>query len=170
MENKAIFIRQYIEHWLLDEFNGDVFLVELTCDITDKLTIFMDRISKNITLDDCVFVSKYIENWIEENAVLSDSFSIEVSSPGIDTPLLVPLQYQKQINKKIVIVYKNGNSQLGILQQFDNECITILPIEHNVETKKNKMKKKNKHLDHNEILTILFRDFKNVIPYLEFKL
>jgi ribosome maturation factor RimP len=41
-----------------------------------------------ITVDDCVRVSRALESWLDEASVLPERYTLEVSSPGVERPLI----------------------------------------------------------------------------------
>lgn len=41
-----------------------------------------------ITVDDCVRVSRGLESWLDEASVLPERYTLEVSSPGVERPLI----------------------------------------------------------------------------------
>ena len=43
---------------------------------------------QGITVDDCASVSRALESWLDDHETLSERYVLEVSSPGVDRPLL----------------------------------------------------------------------------------
>ncbi len=43
---------------------------------------------KGVTVDDCARISRQLEPWLDELPELSERYTLEVSSPGIERPLL----------------------------------------------------------------------------------
>ena len=43
---------------------------------------------QGITVDDCASVSRALEGWLDDHEALSERYVLEVSSPGVDRPLL----------------------------------------------------------------------------------
>lgn len=86
------------------------FLIELVFRGTPKTyvtEIYIDG-EKNVSADDCAEVSRDIVKVIEEQNIIEGAFRIEVSSPGVDRPLLYLKQYFKHINRKFDLSYKDG--------------------------------------------------------------
>src|SRR6056297_3072959 len=48
-----------------------------------------------ITVDDCASVSRGLESWLDEHEQLSDRYTLEVSSPGVDRPLVHARDYER---------------------------------------------------------------------------
>jgi ribosome maturation factor RimP len=56
-----------------------------------------------VTLDDCASVSRGLEPWLDEHARLSDRYTLEVSSPGVDRPLVRPRDYERFRGERVVV-------------------------------------------------------------------
>ena len=117
--------------------NTSLFLVEVKVLSNGKIEIFADGIS-NITIDECVQLSKHIYQFLEENNLMNDNISLDVSSPGMEEPLKVPQQFQKQIGKQVEVVLKNGLKIIGeLLNTTETEVrikeIIIIKKKENIE-------------------------------------
>ncbi len=66
------------------------------------LRVFIDR-PDGITLDDCQHVSVRLSNILDEQDPIPDSYTLEVSSPGIDRPLKKDADFVRFANHKIDI-------------------------------------------------------------------
>ena len=53
-----------------------------------------------IGVDDCARVSKALEPWLDELASMPERYVLEVSSPGVDRPLLRPRDFERFAGKK----------------------------------------------------------------------
>lgn len=69
------------------------------------IELYIDN-EKGITTDDCVLVSRAINEKIEEEKIFESNYRLDVSSPGIDRPLKFLVQYQKHLNRKFEVQYK----------------------------------------------------------------
>ena len=77
------------------------------------IEIFVDG-EKYLSADDCAALSRRIYQYIDENQLISSSFRLDVSSPGIDRPLKYLKQYSKHINRKFEVSYKSGETKKRI--------------------------------------------------------
>jgi len=66
------------------------------------LRIFIDK-EEGITLDDCELVSKKLEEILDQENLISHSYFLEVSSPGIERPLLKEQDYERFAGRKVEI-------------------------------------------------------------------
>lgn len=46
------------------------------------------RPGQGVTVDDCALVSRTLEPWLDDLSELSERYTLEVSSPGVERPLL----------------------------------------------------------------------------------
>lgn len=58
------------------------------------LRLFVDK-PGGVTLDDCVAVSREVDAILEVEEVIHRAYRLEVSSPGLDRPLLKPGDYER---------------------------------------------------------------------------
>jgi ribosome maturation factor RimP len=56
-----------------------------------------------VTLDDCVRVSRELEPYLDTEAALSPSYVLEVSSPGVERPLVRPRDWRRFAGREVVI-------------------------------------------------------------------
>ena len=90
---------------------------------------------KGLSIQDCAAISRHVGYHLEEENLLSQAYNLEVSSPGVDTPLRSMRQYLKNTGRSISLKLKDGSKAEGKLLKTAAEHITIL------ETKKEKDKK-----------------------------
>ena len=93
------------------------------------LRIFIDK-ENGIDLNDCEKVNDAISDLLDEADYIKEQYFLEISSPGIERVLRKDKHFKQNIGKDIEIkLFKkdeNGNKEyIGILEDFDNETITI---------------------------------------------
>ncbi len=92
------------------------------------LRVFIDK-EGGITVDDCEFVSRKLEQKLDEKDPIVNPYILEVSSPGLDRPLKKEKDYQRNLGKKIEIkLYKPIDKQKqfeGLLKSYDKETLTL---------------------------------------------
>ncbi len=155
--DKLTHLKQTIEAEIKAYFeNTNLFLVDIKVLSNGKIEIFADGIN-NITIDECVQISRHIYHFLEENNLMTDNISLDVSSPGMDEPLKVAQQFQKQLNKQVDVVLKNGMKITGELLSADDTAITVKEII--------KIKKSETIEEH----TLNFDEIKSVKKHFNFK-
>jgi ribosome maturation factor RimP len=101
-----------------------VFLVSLKMHSNGKLIILIDG-DNGLGITDCVDVSRHVGYHLEEENVVADAYNLEVSSPGIDTPLTLPRQYVKNIGRQVAIKTTDGKVQEGKLLALTADHVLI---------------------------------------------
>jgi ribosome maturation factor RimP len=116
------------------------FLVEISVKPTNNIKVFMDA-DQGAAIDQLSRINRALYKWVEENLFPNGDFSIEVSSPGLDEPLKLDRQYQKNIGRMVEIVLKNGLKKEGKLVSVSENEIVI-----EEETGKGKKKEIVQHI------------------------
>jgi len=92
------------------------------------LRIYIDNPS-GIRLDDCEKVSRRVSDIIDAEDPISDSYYLEVSSPGIDRTLYNDKHLEKNINNSVIIklnkLYDGKKLYEGSLISFNSKEIII---------------------------------------------
>ncbi len=73
-----------------------------------KLRVDRPEAGDGVTVDDCAAVSRALEPWLDEHESLSDRYTLEVSSPGVDRPLVRPRDYRRFRGEKVVVQGSEG--------------------------------------------------------------
>jgi ribosome maturation factor RimP len=92
--------------------------------IRKKITVLIDT-DAGIGIDECSKISKSLALRLDE--LIEDAYTLEVSSPGVDTPLLLTRQYLKNIGKNLKVITKEGIEIKGELISSNETEIIILP-------------------------------------------
>jgi len=79
----------------------DLVLIDLKQD-KSSIRIIVDGLN-SVDLDTTAYIAKKIRNSESLNKYLPEDFRLEVSSPGIDSPLTHPFQYKKNIGRQLNI-------------------------------------------------------------------
>jgi ribosome maturation factor RimP len=87
-----------------------------------KFTVIVDG-DQGITIDDCAALSRALNESLETE--ISDPYTLEVSTPGLDHPLKLKRQYKKNIGRGLKVVRKDKSIVNGIMKQTEEEKIVI---------------------------------------------
>ena len=87
-----------------------------------KFTVIVDG-DQGITIDDCAAVSRSLNELFESE--ISDPYTLEVSTPGLDHPLKLKRQYKKNRGRVLKVVKKDRSIVNGVLKQTEEEKIVI---------------------------------------------
>jgi ribosome maturation factor RimP len=141
-----------IREFLQDELTRrDLFLVEVAVKPAGRILVTIDSM-KGVTLDECMMVSRFIESRLDRDA---EDFELEVSSPGLDRPLKLPVQFRKNIGRMLDVVKYDGVKITGKLRSFQAGSI-VLETEVNFrdsKTGKRKSELKLQEIKQEEIKT-----------------
>lgn len=66
------------------------------------LRIFIDK-PDGIDLDTCSRASEVISNRLDEIDIIETTYNLEVSSPGVERPLVKPKDFQRFIGRKVAV-------------------------------------------------------------------
>ncbi|MCA1778532.1 MAG: ribosome maturation factor RimP [Xanthomonadaceae bacterium] len=65
--------------------------------------IYIDRTPEGVTVDDCVEVSHEVSAVLELEDPVAGTYSLEVSSPGVDRPLFSLDQFRRFVGERAVV-------------------------------------------------------------------
>lgn len=102
------------------------------------LRVFIDRTDgEYISTDDCELVSRYLSERLDEDDPIEQNYYLEVSSPGMDRPLITLAHYERYVGELVDVklytaVGGRKNYQEAVLKTVTQETMTIEPEEGNV--------------------------------------
>lgn len=105
--------------------NPSHFLVDIRIKPTNNIKVFVDA-DEGINLSTLVNYNRSLYKIIEESGLYPDgNFSLEVSSPGLDEPIKIHRQYQKNIGRYVEVILNDGTRKEGKLIEANNDGIVI---------------------------------------------
>lgn len=92
------------------------------------LTLYIDK-EGGVSINDCESVSRAVEPVLDEKDPIADSYYLSVSSVGLDRPLKLDKDFERNMNKEITVrlyapVEKKKEFQ-GILTAYDETGFTV---------------------------------------------
>jgi ribosome maturation factor RimP len=127
-------IRELLEE---ETTRQDLFLVDVVVRPGNKIGVYVDSM-QGVTLETCISVSRFLESRLDRD---KEDFELEVSSPGLDRPLKLPVQFVKNTGRMLDVVMKDGMKFSGKLLSIDNEGMITLEAEVTGKNEKGKKKK-----------------------------
>ena len=89
------------------------------------ITVIVDG-DTHLSLDQVTVATKAISEIMETiSAVGDNSFTLEVTSPGIDRPLSKPRHWHKNIDRLVKVVLLDGNVILGRIKNSSQESAQV---------------------------------------------
>jgi ribosome maturation factor RimP len=89
-----------------------------------KVLVLVDG-DQGITIDDCAEISRQLSKTLDESSLVSDSYLLEVSTPGVDHPLKLKRQYSKNIGRKLKVKLSDSKVMEGKLTEVNDERIVL---------------------------------------------
>ncbi len=105
------------------------------------IEVFVDA-EKNVSADDLAEMSRELNEIIESENLLKESYRLEVSSPGVDRPLKFLKQYPKHINRNFEVIYNSAESETkftGKLISVERDELTFQSKEKSILIKFNQI-------------------------------
>ena len=132
------------------------FIVQIKIKPTNNIKVFLDG-DNGLPIEKCTFFNRKLYKAIEEEAWFPEGdFSLEVSSPGVDEPLLLKRQYNKNVGRKVQVTLLDGVVKEGIL-------LTVAEADILIEWTEGKGKKAVQ-----QQLLIPFENIKSTIVQIQF--
>ncbi len=132
-EEKTLAVQELVKNLLADE--PAFFLVRVHIRPISNISVYIDG-DAGVTIEKCVRLNRALYKEIVETGIYVDgNFALEVSSPGIDEPLVMHRQYIKNIGRMVEIETNEG-------AKFDGKLIAVGDNDIEVEEEKGKGKKK----------------------------
>lgn len=109
----------------------DMFLVdvELKHQKIPEIWVLVDSEDDGVDLGKCSEISRALGVLMEESDLISGSFRLNVSSPGLSRPLSDIRQYKKNIGRLAKVKYKQDEEYLtaeGVIDQTGDDFFTVL--------------------------------------------
>ena len=95
------------------------------------LRVYVDMASGEgyIGTEDCEKVSRFLSEKLDEEDPIEQNYYLEVSSPGMDRPLLTRAHYERYVGSEVEIrLYKgkDGTKNIqGVLDSIEGETVTV---------------------------------------------
>jgi len=95
------------------------------------LRVYVDKLARDeyVGTEDCEKVSRYLSAKLDEEDPIEQNYYLEVSSPGMDRPLLKREHYERYVDSEVEIrLYKgkDGTKNIeGVLKGISGEMVTV---------------------------------------------
>ena len=114
---------------ILEKMNFELVDIEYVKEgSTWYLRAYIDK-DGGITVNDCEAVAREMNDILDAEDFIPDSYVFEVSSPGLGRPLKKEKDYIRNMGKEVEIrTYRAINKSkefYGILKEYDNDSVTI---------------------------------------------
>jgi len=104
---------------------SDMFIINIKIKPINNIKLYLDS-DAGLSIGKCAEINRKLYHLIEDEQMFPDGdFSLEVSSPGVDEPLLLERQYQKNIGRTVLVTTADGTDKLGVLKEVTAEKIVL---------------------------------------------
>jgi ribosome maturation factor RimP len=129
-------IKELVDQYFIESGKTDCFFVDAK--ITGKkIEVFLDR-DGGISFDICHRVSRMLEEVFDSNQAFGESYTLDVSSPGVGSPLKLPRQYKNNIGRSIEIKLEEKKIKGDLIGAEEEKCM----VEEETVVKEGNKKKK----------------------------
>ena len=125
-------------------------LVELTVRPQGRqqlIRLLVDRVG-GVTIQQCAKVNQHIGMALEEANVVEGSYTVEVSSPGLDRPLVSMRDFERAVGEDVVLQVVSSDGKLresrGMLLAVQPDAIVLQMVAGNVTIPLSTIKEANK--------------------------
>lgn len=122
-----------------------------------RIRILIDA-DGGLNINTCAIVSRAVGEEIEAVGLIDSAYILEVSSPGVDYPLVSRRQYEKNLGRNLKVSLEDSSEVEGTLVSLDDFGITLMV----------KKKEKGKKATEEE-LKLAFEQIKKSIVLVSFK-
>lgn len=99
----------------------EAFLVDFQIAPGNVIQVLVDTL-EGISLEGITAISRAIEHNLDRE---EEDFELQVSSPGVGSPLQVREQYQQNIGRDLKVKLQDGSKQEGELVDFIDDILTL---------------------------------------------
>lgn len=114
--------KESVEQLLKTRIDGtSIFPVEVEVKAGNLISVSIDT-PEGIGIEECAEISRYLNEMLDREV---EDYELEVASPGLGYPFRVPEQYQKNLQKEVEVVFRNGKKIKGTLTAFNEKGISL---------------------------------------------
>ncbi len=111
-------IKQLVESYLVE---SDNYLVDIKIAPGNIITVEIDN-DNGVDINFCATLSKHVESHFDRN---DEDFELTVTSTGLTSPLKIPRQYIKFVDKDVEVLTKQGIKHHAILKSADEDGFVV---------------------------------------------
>ena len=84
-------------------------------------TVQEETSESGVTVEDCARASRYLEGWLDQEDILPEKYVLEVSSPGVNRPLIKLSDWERFVGQSVMIQTHRGTG--GEKSQFEGKLV-----------------------------------------------
>jgi ribosome maturation factor RimP len=103
----------------------DMFIVSIKVKPINNIKVYLDA-DNGFSIEKCSSINRRLYAEIDAVQMFpAGDFSLEVSSPGVDEPLVQHRQYIKNVGRKITITDSEGKEKTGLVKEVTGAHIVL---------------------------------------------
>ena len=128
MQSDTINSNKELTQPIVEQRNMFLVDIELKHQKMPEIWVLVDSEAGGVDLGKCSEISRELGALMEESDLISGSFRLNVSSPGLSRPLSDIRQYKKNIGRLAKVKYKQDEyvTAEGIIEQAGDESFIVL--------------------------------------------
>jgi ribosome maturation factor RimP len=124
IQQKIIGIKELVLP-LLDEKQIELIDIELKGNVGNLLLRIYVDCDGGISLGKCTAISRDVSDILDKNDVIPGKYRLDVSSPGLDRPLKTVRDFQRNIDRYVIIARTEGPDVTGIIISANEQQIIL---------------------------------------------
>ncbi len=105
-------VKNLIDEAIAD--NSELFLIDFKISPDNKIYVEVDG-DKGVSLKECIRISRVIEHNLDRE---DEDFSLEVTTPDVSAPLKAERQYNKNLDRILILRLVDGSTIEGTLKKL----------------------------------------------------
>jgi ribosome maturation factor RimP len=93
------------------------------------LRVYVDK-AGGVTVDQCADLSRKIGDFLDTEDLMPGRYTLQVSSPGLDRPLILRSDFKRKIGEKVKILLKEGEQGrkelVGKIKDLEGDSIHLV--------------------------------------------
>lgn len=114
-------LKDKVKTLLDDALKADksLFLIDFSVTADNTIKVVLDG-DEGVTLQDCMKISRAIEHNLDRE---ENDFSLEVTSAGAASPIVMPRQYNKNLGRKLKVVTEKETFEGNLTETTDTGIV-----------------------------------------------
>ncbi len=125
-------VRRLVEDFIVHE-GMELVLVEMATGPQGRILRLVIDKPGGVTLDDCVHVSRTVSDILDVHDPIPESYNLEVTSPGINRPLVGLSDYERFAGERVVLKtrqpFQSRKRFKGILRRVEDGAVVVETME-----------------------------------------
>ncbi|AYN66566.1 ribosome assembly cofactor RimP [Euzebyella marina] len=101
------------------EADKSLFLIDFSVALDNSIKVVIDG-DQGVSLKDCMKISRAIEHNLDRE---EEDFSLEVTSAGAASPMVLPRQYAKNVGRKLKVVTETNTFEGNLTATTENGIV-----------------------------------------------